>query len=208
MSHRNWSDIWIFNDPREFWKSLKKIAIFNTHLRDYGSVGPYALIEGMMMDPSADMAYCKDLIETKEKTLSLSFSIDGIFDLKVRNATYARLKSSESSDFFTPIEFVKKDDALILGGCNLEHPLFLPHPDIWRRVEKFVVETDGETIECRSFIIRPAKLKEFYEKFLLESTHALPSVFENERVIITGVGVPSATFPFSETKEYLEKTRE
>ena len=44
-----------------------------------------------------------------------------VFDLKVRNATYARLKSSESSDFFTPIEFVKKDDARVSIAFSIEH---------------------------------------------------------------------------------------
>lgn len=191
-----------FRDPREFWDSLSKHEV-TKEFEDETCVSGSTALAVAVIGFKKDVAY-GPMVETKWKTLGGDPQVDGVFDLQVpsgrnqvRNATYARLTTEEKSDTFTPIEFVKKNGVFVLEGCDLNHPLFLPHANIFCRIEKFKVETDGETIEYRQFVMEPKKLKQFFAKVVL---HSFPSIFANERVVLASLGSNSYTFQLNESQ--------
>lgn len=187
----------LFADPREFWNSLSKHEMTKDFENETGVSGS-AVLAVAIIAFKKDVAY-GPLIETKQKTVGGAHCIDGVFDLQVKNATYARLTTEEKSETFTPIEFVNKNGVFVLEGCDLDHPLFLPHVNVYSRVEKFKVETDGETIQYRQFVMCPKKLKQFFDE--LVNLH-FSSIFANERVVLTGFGTMSYTFQLNQSRPY------
>lgn len=184
-----------FRDPREFWNSLSKHEV-TKEFEDETCVSGSTALAVAVIGFKKDVAY-GPMVETKWKTLGGDPQVDGVFDLQVRNASYARLTTEEKSDTFTPIEFVKKNGVFVLEGCDRDHPLFLPHANIFCRTEKFKIETDGETIEYRQFVMEPKKLKQFFAKVVL---HSFPSIFANERVVLASLGSNSYTFQLNESQ--------
>lgn len=184
-----------FRDPREFWDSLSKHEV-TKEFEDETCVSGSTALAVAVIGFKKDVAY-GPMVETKWKTLGSDPQVDGVFDLQVRNASYARLTTEEKSDTFTPIEFVKKNGVFVLEGCDLNHPLFLPHANIFCRVEKFKVETDGETIEYRQFVMEPKKLKQFFAE---KVTNCFPSIFANERIVLASLGSNSYTFQLNESQ--------
>ncbi len=206
MSIRKWTDghfCFKFGDSREFWKSITKAEVTDEMMKKYKMTGIYGLITGMI-DKNTEAAY-GPAVETKDKIITLS-GIDALFDIRVKNATYARLKTFEHSNYFTPIEFVNKNgiptgsenvpSELELEGCDLHHPLFIGPQNKFSLKEKFVIDTDGEIIQYRQMVISLSKADEFYRKFAIART--APSIFSNERVILTGIGIASLTFNLKE----------
>jgi hypothetical protein len=186
----------VFGDPREFWNSLSKYEVtkdFENNISVYGASALTVAICAL----KKDVAYGQ-VVETKHKGLG-DPQIDGVFDIQVKNATYARLTTQESSETFTPIEFINKDGVLVLEGCDLNHPLFLPHSNIYCRVEKFKIETDANTIQYRQFVINSEKLKQFFTAVVENS---FPSIFANERVVLASLGSISHTFQLNESKTF------
>lgn len=193
------ADDWsvLFADPREFWNSLSKHEVTKEFEDEHGVNGPTALAVAITAFEK-DAAY-GPLIETKQKNIGSAHCIDGVFDLQVRNATYARLTTEEKSETFTPIEFVNKNGVFVLEGCDSNHPLFLPHFNLYARVEKFKVETDADTIQYRQFVMCPKKLKQFFAE--LVKLH-FSSIFANERVVLAGIDAISYTFQLNESHNY------
>jgi hypothetical protein len=213
-----------FRDPREFWDSLSKHEV-TKEFEDETCVSGSTALAVAVIGFKKDVAY-GPMVETKWKTLGGDPQVDGVFDLQVpsgrsqvpsgrsqvpsgrnqvpsgrnqvKNATYARLTTEEKSDTFTPIEFVKKNGVFVLEGCDRDHPLFLPHTNAFCRAEKFKIETDGETIQYRQFVMEPKKLKQFFAKVVL---HSFPSIFANERVVLASLGSNSYTFQLNESQD-------
>lgn len=184
-----------FRDPRDFWNSLSKHEV-TKEFEDEHCVSGFTVLLIAVTAFKKDVAY-GPMIETKQKNIGGAQCIDGVFDLQVRNASYARLTTEEKSDTFTPIEFVNKNGVFVLEGCDRDHPLILPHINIFCRVEKFKVETDGETIQYRQFVMNAEKMKQFFTE---KVTNCFPSIFANERVVLASLGSLSYTFQLNESQ--------
>lgn len=184
-----------FRDPREFWNSLSKHEV-TKEFEDETCVSGSTALAVAVIGFKKDVAY-GPILETKQKNIGGAQCIDGVFDLQVRNASYARLTTEEKSDTFTPIEFVNKNGVFVLEGCDRDHPLILPHINIFCRVEKFKVETDAETIEYRQFVMNTEKMKQFFTE---KVTNCFPSIFANEKVVLASLGSNSYTFQLNESQ--------
>lgn len=140
-------DGYSFQDLRPFWRSLSKIevtdgfdSLFNgpiDQFRDSTKCLAACLIFGFQMAFKTTTQKCE------HGQLNLTREFDGCFDFRVRNATFARLVAPNVS-----IDFVQKDDFLELEGCTIDSPWY---PSQFGAT--FSVETDGEEVEFKGFII-------------------------------------------------------
>ena len=182
------------NNPNPIWKDYPKFEVTRAMAEEH--LVPH--FANHVFAHKQDIGYGYPVV-TSEKTLCRRH--DGIFDLRVRNATYACLTTEEKSETFTPIEFVSKDGVLVLEGCDLDHPLFLPFPGhpLCIQTERFRIDTDGDTIEYRPLIFSKDKFLEFYHRVMISRSNWFPSVLANGRVILVSLGYRSFTFFLSET---------
>ncbi len=137
-----------FQDLRPFWRSLTK---FDASSYEFKNLCNDPIDE--VRDSAKCLLACICLgyqmvfMTTTQKCdygrLNLTREFDGRFDFRVRNATFARLVAPNVS-----IEFVQKDDFLELEGCTIDSPWY---PSLFGAT--FSIETDGEEVEFKGFII-------------------------------------------------------
>lgn len=123
---------------------------------------------------------------TTNKRISLT-EHDGICNLDVEGATYARLTDGMISIDLVPYG---KPGRFVLEGCYLDSPLFLPHMNIYCSVPVFQVETDGKEIGYCAFLCSDSVKRRLYEEVMKEY---LPSVFDDGTVVLAGLNRPSRT---------------
>jgi hypothetical protein len=140
-------DGYSFQDLRPFWMALSKIEV--TDGFDSLFDGPIDQVRDSTKCLAASfifgyqMAFKTTTQKCDYGRLNLTREFDGRFDFRVRNATFARLVAPNVS-----IDFVTKDDFLELEGCTIDSPWY---PSQFGAT--FSIETDGEEVEFKGFMI-------------------------------------------------------
>lgn len=196
----NWHEIFggtaKFRDPRPIYASLNKDSEPVTEERllgtgkikedvDFNGMTPIQkVLLWLILNPSLDLAFAMSSHPISEGMIIVP-SGDARFNLRVRNASYARLyPEGEQGKFLYPIEMVRNENGdFTLPSVTIDNPLFGTCLGA-----SIIIETDGDCLElaraCLSFSAKK-KLRD------LKNSHAVSWV-DNDHVVMAGhLWVPS-----------------
>lgn len=199
-----------FYDPLPFYQSLRKSSVPATldlvtklhkePLKGSPNNFSLALIHLILM-PELDVCFVENstLVQDSKNIWGEEDTglFDGVFDLCVENATYARLICSQSKSDMCPwnncgfIEFKKENDVFKLPDVTYEAPLFPT-----RSGATFKIETDGDRIRSKGIVMQLRSKNILYEfspkyvishikdKFILMGELWMPSVILNRSELV------------------------
>lgn len=196
-----------FYDIRDLYASLlspapieitKEMILSSTDFKD---VDPKLLdspeclyIYGFFLNPESKMVFVSDSFNLKEYRDKLKTNIvgirlgtsDALYDIRVKNATYARYSPSGiiDCDYVSsrpPIDLVKDGDDFVIPGLSLECPLFNP-----KSGSRHTLDTDGDVVTFKRLWSR----NDYLYVFALNN-HAV-SWLPNGKIVMAGhVWLPS-----------------
>lgn len=178
-----------FYDLRPIYKSFVKKEV--QELPEFIELQNYLkAVASFIVFPDIDVFYIKTSQNFTDGRYLFGM-YDGICDLKVSGASFARLTVSGFFEYIHPIEFIKNSEGdFELPGVTIETPIFLSGP-------KIIIESDGNMIYYTLFMFSPSKIRFIYKfgnchavswlpnKNIVMAGHAwIPSLIANEKDFI------------------------
>ena len=213
----NWREIFggtaRFRDPRPVYASLNKDSEPVTVERllatgkikddfDLNTISPLQkVLLWLALHPSLDMAFTTSLHPISRGEIMLP-RCDAYVNLRVRNASYARLSlQGEIGKFLQPLEMVRNEQGeFSFPSLTLDSPLFGSVVG-----GSVTIETDGDILELgQALMSYPAKSK----LIALGNSHAV-SWFDQDHVVMIGhLWVPNFIVRISDLCEVPDKEGE
>jgi len=150
------TDCLFFKDLSHIYNSFRKEKTELTEYFKGTDIVQNFHIAYFSLNKDIDICFSQKNVKWDKNTFVLKTHSDAIFDIKIKNATYANYMPSGNVSFF-PFSLEKRNDFFVFEGAELDSPLFNCNLG-----SSHIFDTDGDYIEYKEIWIKKEK-KEILE---------------------------------------------